>query len=103
MRRRVQYLTDIDTYIYIYTIQPKPASSTFCSLCSFSPISKVIYRALKPENIWLDAKGYIRLVNLESAKYVTHGGFTHTLCGIPEYMCPEMILGRGHRTGADWW
>ena len=51
----------------------------------------------------MDADGFVRLVNLEAAKYVGQGELTHTLCGVPEYMAPEMLLGQGHRTGADWW
>jgi len=58
---------------------------------------------LVPENIFLDSEGFIRLVDFELAKVVSLGEATHTLCGVCEYMSPEMLLCRGHNYGADWW
>lgn len=61
----------------------------------------VIYRDLKPENVVLDSRGFVRLVDLGFAKRVAFKTFT--LCGTPEYIAPEMLLNRGHDKGADWW
>ncbi|RLN58116.1 hypothetical protein BBJ28_00001350 [Nothophytophthora sp. Chile5] len=61
----------------------------------------IVYRDLKPENIMLDASGYAKLVDFGFAKKLT--GKTFTLCGTPEYLAPELILGIGHGVAVDCW
>ena len=48
------------------------------------------YRDLKPENLMVDEKGYVRLVDLGFAKKVLPGHKTWTFCGTPEYIPPEV-------------
>jgi len=64
---------------------------------------EVVYRNVSPESILIDGEGFIKLVDFETAKLVMQGEMTHTLCGTVSYMSPEMLLGKGHREGADWW
>ncbi len=64
----------------------------------------VAFRDLKPENVMIDRLGYPKLIDFGLAKPLEAcGGKTYTLCGTPEYLAPEVILGTGHDQAVDWW
>lgn len=63
---------------------------------------KIAYRDLKPENLVMDGKGYVKLVDFGLAKQLLSGK-TWTLCGTPDYLAPEIILNEGHDLAVDYW
>jgi len=64
----------------------------------------IVYRDLKPENVLLDEDGNIRLTDFGLSKEsVTATCLTHTFCGTPEYLAPEVIHGAGYNQAVDWW
>ena len=66
--------------------------------------NNIIYRDLKPENVLLDADGHIRITDFGLSKQnIGMHEKTHSFCGTPEYLAPEIIKGTGHSRGADWW
>mmetsp|Transcript_36387 Transcript_36387/g.61522 ORF Transcript_36387/g.61522 Transcript_36387/m.61522 type:complete len:403 (-) Transcript_36387:172-1380(-) len=64
----------------------------------------IIYRDLKPENILLDDEGHIRLTDFGLSKDCMIGNqSTKTFCGTPEYLAPEVIVGKSYTKAVDWW
>lgn len=64
----------------------------------------VIYRDLKPENILLDYTGHIALCDFGLCKLnMGTEERTNTFCGTPEYLAPELLLGKGYTKVVDWW
>lgn len=76
-----------------------------CVLEAFSYLHdrNIIYRDLKPENLLIDSKGYIKLTDFGFAKSLNSATKTYTFAGTPEYVAPEIIYNRGHDKSIDYW
>ena len=62
----------------------------------------VIYRDIKPENILLDINGHIRIADFGLSKPKKKlESPSHSFCGSPEYMAPEMLQRNGHNQQVD--
>jgi serine/threonine protein kinase len=64
---------------------------------------KIIYRDLKPENILLGKDGHIKVTDFGLSKFFNEDDRAYTLCGTPEYLAPEILLGKGYDKSVDWW
>jgi len=63
----------------------------------------IAYRDLKPENVLMDINGYVSLADFGMAKFMKQEEEEVSLCGTPEYLAPEVLLGEGHGMESDWW
>uniref|UniRef100_A0A674P6R0 cGMP-dependent protein kinase n=1 Tax=Takifugu rubripes TaxID=31033 RepID=A0A674P6R0_TAKRU len=88
-----------------YFDDPTAMFCTGCVLEAFDYLHAmgIVYRDLKPENLLLDARGYVKLADFGFAKKIGLGKKTWTFCGTPEYVAPEVIMNKGHDFGADCW
>jgi len=57
---------------------------------------------LKPENILIAEDGHIKLTDFGLSKEnVSQDDITHSFCGSPAYVTPEVLLRKGHGISAD--
>jgi CRP-like cAMP-binding protein len=63
----------------------------------------VAHRAVAPEHLWIDARGALKLHELPCAVRLAAADRTNTLCGVPEYVAPEVVLAAGHDHAVDLW
>ncbi|XP_068338442.1 protein phosphatase 2C and cyclic nucleotide-binding/kinase domain-containing protein-like isoform X2 [Pyrus communis] len=62
----------------------------------------VLYRGLSPDVLMLDQTGYLQLVDFRFGKKLS-GERTYTICGMVDFLAPEVVQGKGHGFPADWW
>jgi len=101
--RRVKKFPEEDAKFYCAQI---------CLAIEYLHKQNIVYRDLKPENILLAQDGYLSLTDFGLAKILAGGDeTTHTFCGTPDYMAPEVITSSknkkksstGHTFAVDWW
>ncbi|KAM6405825.1 cGMP-dependent protein kinase 1-like [Pluvialis apricaria] len=82
--------------------------AVFCCACVVEGLEYlhgrgIVYRDLKPENLMLDRRGYVKLVDFGFAKELGQGEKSYSFCGTPEYLAPEMLRHEGHDFAVDFW
>lgn len=93
MIRQVDLLENYDSKFYIGSI----------IMClEYLHNKNIVYRDLKPENMMIDDKGYLHLIDLGTAKKLDKNR-TFTIIGTPHYMAPEIVVSKGYGTMVDLW
>lgn len=64
----------------------------------------IVYRDLKPENVLVDFNGHIKLTDFGLCKKnFRRDDLSNSLCGSPEYICPEMLNSGTHSRTLDFY
>lgn len=98
-----------DFYDYLQEHKPLVESHAKFYICQlvlaleYLHYLELIHRDVKPENIMLDAFGYIKLADFGQCIRCYRNDKAWTLTGTPEYMAPEIIKAVGYSYAVDWW
>eukprot|EP00639_Heterosigma_akashiwo_P019435 CAMPEP_0206389392 /NCGR_PEP_ID=MMETSP0294-20121207/17915_1 /ASSEMBLY_ACC=CAM_ASM_000327 /TAXON_ID=39354 /ORGANISM="Heterosigma akashiwo, Strain CCMP2393" /LENGTH=548 /DNA_ID=CAMNT_0053841429 /DNA_START=359 /DNA_END=2001 /DNA_ORIENTATION=- len=88
---------------------PEPTVRFYCAQLALAlghlHAHGVCYRDLKTENLMLDARGYLKVIDFGLSKPGVHSATAgaKTVCGTPSYLAPETLMRKGYGHAADWW
>ena len=63
--------------------------------------NNIIHRDIKPSNIMLEHHGYLKLIDFGTARKLKN--YSQTVIGTPNFIAPEVLLGKGYSFPCDYW
>ena len=63
----------------------------------------IVHRDIKPDNIFFDFKGKLKIGDFGSAAWLGELGTVDGLVGTPYYIAPEVVMGRAYNEKVDVW
>jgi len=86
-------------------LKKKPAQFYIASILlalEFLHDKRIAYLDLKSENCLVDHQGYLKIIDFGIAQRIKSSK-CHVVTGTPNFMAPEVILGKGYTCAADLW
>ncbi|PKI68298.1 hypothetical protein CRG98_011328, partial [Punica granatum] len=94
----------------LISILHKPLDDSSAKFCAASVVialeelhkNGVLFRCISADAIMLDQMGHLQLVDFRFGKKLSRDR-TFTICGMANFLAPEIVQGKGHGFAADWW
>ncbi|KAK4757735.1 hypothetical protein SAY87_019036 [Trapa incisa] len=94
----------------LVSILHKPLDDMCAKFCAASVVialeelhkNSILFRCISEDVIMLDQTGHLQLVDFRFGKKLS-GDRTFTICGMADFLAPEIVQGKGHGFPADWW
>ena len=96
-------------YFYFFKVHHFPErlvilyAVEMCLILDYLHKHGIIYRDIKMENILLDQRGHVQLIDFGLSKWLKMGERTGTICGTIQYMAPEILSVEPYDHSVDWW